>query len=104
MSESCNTRKKETALDGGKDENVFDIMQGVSINIFIKKKQSVILSEARKGEVEGSLAKVYHYELFGKRFEKYAFLAKTSFSDIPWYELTPQAPQYFFVPNHHESI
>lgn len=93
-----NTRKKETALDGGKDENVFDIMQGVSINIFIKKKQSVILSEARKGEVEGSLAKVYHYELFGKRFEKYAFLAKTSFSDIPWYELTPQAPQYFFVP------
>ena len=67
------TRKKETAPDGGKDENVFDIMQGVSINIFVKKKQSVILSEARKGEVEGSLAKVYHYELFGKRFEKYAF-------------------------------
>ena len=75
-----------------------DIMQGVSINIFVKKKQSVILSEARKGEVEGSLAKVYHYELFGKRFEKYAFLAKTSFSDIPWKELTPQPPQYFFVP------
>ncbi len=93
-----NTRKKETTPDGGKDENVFDIMQGVSINIFVKKKQSVILSEARKGEVEGSLARVYHYELFGKRFEKYAFLAKTSFSDIPWYELTPQAPQYFFVP------
>ena len=92
------TRKNEVAPDGGKDENVFDIMQGVSINIFVKRKQSVILSEARKGEVEGSLAKVYHYELFGKRFEKYAFLAKTSFSDIPWYELTPQAPQYFFVP------
>lgn len=92
------TRKKETAFDGDKDENVFDIMQGVSINIFIKKKQSVILSEARKGEVEGSLARVYHYELFGKRFEKYAFLARTSFSDIPWNELTPQAPQYFFVP------
>ncbi|WP_290737205.1 type ISP restriction/modification enzyme [Fibrobacter sp. UBA3718] len=93
-----NTRKKETALDGGKDENVFDIMQGVSINIFVKKKQSVILSETRKGEVEGSLARVYHYELFGKRFEKYDFLAKTSFSDIPWNELIPQAPQYFFVP------
>ncbi|WP_290735243.1 MULTISPECIES: type ISP restriction/modification enzyme [unclassified Fibrobacter] len=93
-----NTRKKETAFDGGKDENVFDIMQGVSINIFVKKKQGVILSEARKGEVEGFLARVYHYELFGKRFEKYAFLAKTSFSDIPWKELSPQAPQYFFVP------
>ncbi len=92
------TRKNEVAPDGGKDENVFDIMQGVSINIFVKRKHSVILSEAHKGEVEGSLAKVCHYELFGKRFEKYAFLAKTSFSDIPWYELTPQAPQYFFVP------
>ena len=32
------TRKKETALDGGKDENVFDIMAGVSINIFIKNE------------------------------------------------------------------
>lgn len=80
------------------DENVFDITLGVSVNIFVKKKQSAILSDARKGEVEGSLAKVYHYEIFGKRFEKYAFLAKTSFSDIPWKELSLQAPQYFFVP------
>ena len=31
-----NARKKETAIDGSKDENVFDIMQGVSINIFVK--------------------------------------------------------------------
>ncbi len=114
-----NARKKETASDGGKDENVFDIMQGVSINIFVKKKKGVILSPFDKlrvnfachsgtlerseraiesGEVEGSPARVYHYELFGKRFEKYAFLARTSFSDIPWNELAPQAPQYFFAP------
>jgi predicted helicase len=33
-----NSKKKETAPDGGKDENVFDIMQGVSINIFVKKR------------------------------------------------------------------
>ena len=93
-----NSKKKETAPDGGKDENVFDIMQGVSINIFVKKKQSVILSEARKGEVEGSLAKVYHYELFGKRFEKYTFLADTPFKNIKWKKLKPQGPQYFLVP------
>lgn len=31
-----NSKKKEKAPDGGKDENVFDIMQGVSINIFVK--------------------------------------------------------------------
>ncbi|WP_405324794.1 type ISP restriction/modification enzyme [Fibrobacter sp.] len=98
-----NTRKKETALDGGKDENVFDIMQGVSINIFIKKKQNVTPNDSSchsrlDRESPSSLAKLFHYELFGKRFEKYAFLAKNSFSDIPWNELTPQAPQYFFVP------
>ena len=33
-----NAKKKETTPDGGKDENVFDIMQGVSINIFVKKR------------------------------------------------------------------
>ncbi len=32
-----NSKKKETTPEGGKDENVFDIMQGVSINIFVKK-------------------------------------------------------------------
>jgi len=31
-----NSKKKEAAPDGGKDENVFDIQQGVSINIFVK--------------------------------------------------------------------
>ena len=36
-----NTKKKETAPDGGKDENVFDIMQGVSINIFVKKSNHI---------------------------------------------------------------
>ena len=33
-----NAKKKETTPEGGKDENVFDIMQGVSINIFVKKR------------------------------------------------------------------
>ena len=35
-----NSKKKETAPDGSKDENVFDIMQGVSINILIKKRKN----------------------------------------------------------------
>ena len=33
-----NSKKKEVCPDGSVDQNVFDIMQGVSINIFIKKK------------------------------------------------------------------
>jgi predicted helicase len=34
-----NAKKKEVCPDGSKDENVFDIMQGVSINIFVKKRK-----------------------------------------------------------------
>jgi predicted helicase len=32
-----NAKKKETCHDGSPDQNVFYIMQGVSINIFVKK-------------------------------------------------------------------
>jgi predicted helicase len=31
-----NTKKRETAPDGGRDENVFDIQQGVAISIMVK--------------------------------------------------------------------
>ena len=33
-----NSKKKEVCADGSADQNVFDIMQGVSINIFVKKR------------------------------------------------------------------
>ena len=95
-----NSRKKEMALDGSKDENVFDIMQGVSINIFVKKG-NVIASEASchsRLDRESPLARVFHYELYGKRSAKYHYLKNHSIKDVPWQELNPQAPQYFFVP------
>jgi predicted helicase len=31
-----NSKKKETAPDGSKDENVFDIQQGVAIGLMVK--------------------------------------------------------------------
>ncbi len=52
--------RKRSSPDGSKDENVFDIMQGVAIIIVIKKKQ-----KSKK------LADVYHYDLYGKRDFKY---------------------------------
>lgn len=81
-----NSKKKEKAPDGGKDENVFNIMQGVSINLFVKT-----------GEKKG-LAKVYHSELFGKQKEKYAVLNEKSFETIRWKKLKTPEPYYFFVP------
>lgn len=82
-----NAKKKETAPDGSKDENVFDIMQGVSINILVKtgKKKA------------GELGKVYHFDLYGRRDDKYQFLKDSSLADIGFVELPNVAPNYFMV-------
>ncbi len=77
------SNKNEVAPDGSKDENVFDIMQGVSISIFVKRSDS-----------SGKLAKVHFAELFGSRKSKFSELSKPA----EWRELKPQAPGYFFVP------
>ncbi|WP_421801036.1 type ISP restriction/modification enzyme [Flagellimonas sp.] len=83
-----NSKKKETAPDGSPDQNVFDIMQGVSINIFVK-------SGRKKNSNE--LGKVYHYDLFGKREIKYDFLIRNTLSSIPFVQLPNKAPNYFMV-------
>jgi len=82
-----NSKKKETAPDGSIDQNVFDIMQGVSINIFVKtgKKKT------------SDLGKVFHFDLFGKREFKYDFLLENSLKTVPYIELPNIASNYFFV-------
>ena len=89
-----NSKKKETAPDGSADVNVFDIMQGVSINIFIKsgKKKS------------NELGKVFHYDIFGKRDLKYDFLSEKSLKDILFQELKPEPPFIFFIPKNNDGI
>jgi predicted helicase len=82
-----NAKKKETAEDGGKDENVFNIMQGVSINIFIKKSQ----------KDKKALGKIHQIDLYGKREDKFDFLNKNSINTITWNEIEPSLPNLFFV-------
>ncbi|MFN9321719.1 MAG: type ISP restriction/modification enzyme, partial [Chitinophagales bacterium] len=88
-----NSKKKETAPDGSADVNVFDIQQGVSINIFVKtgKKKA------------NELGKVFHYDLFGKREMKYDFLSENSLKTIDFKELAYTAPNYFFVPKNDDG-
>lgn len=89
-----NNKKKETCPDGSADENVFDIQQGVSINLFVKT-----------GEKKATeLGKVYYYDLYGKREDKYAFLENTPFTEVEYKELNPIAPMYFFVPKDFELM
>lgn len=83
-----NSKKKEKAPDGSADNNVFDIQQGVSINLFIKTGK----------KNHNSLGKVFHYDLFGNRNHKYEFLKANTINSIKFNQLPNTAPQFFFVP------
>ncbi|GAA7593034.1 DNA methyltransferase [Helicobacter pylori] len=81
-----NARKKEKTPQGAKDENVFNIMQGVSINLFVKKAPA-------------TRQKIFYYDVYGQRAEKYAFLAQNDLNSIEWLELAPRAPFYLLLPS-----
>lgn len=83
-----NAKRKETAKDGSKDENVFSIQQGVSINIFVKT--------GNKQPKE--LAKMYHAELMGSRENKFDYLNNHEIDNVEFTELQLIEPYYFFVP------
>ena len=82
-----NSKKKEKHPDGSADVNVFDIEQGVSINIFVKTGNKKV----------NELGKVFHYDLFGKRDFKYDFLSENSLKTVDYKELPSVAPNYYFV-------
>jgi predicted helicase len=86
-------KRKEKALDGTKDENVFDIQQGVSINIFIKSSD--------KNDNEKN---VWHYESYGKRNKKYEELENNTIKSIKWNKVIPSEPYWFFVPKNDSGV
>jgi predicted helicase len=85
------SKKKETNIDGSPDINVFDIQQGVSINIFVKNEDA--------GDADGgSFARVFYHDLYGKRETKYNYLLNNAISNISWMEINPSTPYFFFTP------
>ncbi len=80
-----NTKKKEIAPDGGKDENVFDIQQGVAV---------ALLKQAGKGGKQG----VLQADLFGPREAKYALLAAGDVGTTGWQPIIPASPLLLFTP------
>ena len=81
-----NSKKQEVCKDGSPDQNVFDIMQGVSINIFVKSQKK------NKNE----LGKVFHFDLQGKRNDKYSFLNDNNLNSISWDNILFKAPEFLF--------
>ena len=82
-----NIMKKEFAANGPKDENVFDIQQGVSINFFVKKSPASSSKQAR----------VYYADIVGTREEKYDKLRVSTFKEIKWQPVNICAPNYSFI-------
>jgi predicted helicase len=101
-----NSKKKERSPDGSKDENVFDIQQGVAIGIFVKK-QNISSIPARPTDT-----KVFHKHLYGVREiwtenvnnekeltgGKYQWLANNDVSTTEWKQIEPNKPFYLFTP------
>ena len=78
-----NSKKKETDMDGGKDENVFDIQQGVSITLALKVENECINN---------------HAHLYGLRDYKYNTLTENTVNTTKFSEVKPKSEFYLLIP------
>jgi type I restriction-modification system DNA methylase subunit len=79
-----NSLKKEKCPDGSKDQNVFDIQQGVAIALFVKKK--------------GLKKTISRSELWGIRDDKYDWLNAKDVKTTKWERIKPKSEFYLFIP------
>ncbi len=92
-----NSKKRERTPEGGVDENVFDITQGVAIGLFVKRRTA-----------EGGPASVFHADLWGERRDsesngKYEWLTANDVETTQWAQLAPKSPMYLFIP-HNDAL
>lgn len=86
-----NSQKKETAPDGGVDENVFDIRQGVAISLLVKTDKK-------------TANQYMHFDSYGTRKIKYDWLSNNSSSTTEFVDMYPETPYYFLYPRDIEQI
>jgi type I restriction-modification system DNA methylase subunit len=85
------SRRSENVPEGKKDQNVFDIQQGVCISIFIKLQSRT------------NQPKIFYADLWGTRNEKYSFLQDHSVYDLDWTQIVPKDPNYYFIPKSEDA-
>ena len=88
-----NAKKKERAPDGGKDENVFDIQQGVAVGLFTCSPSGT----------EPICPAYNHADVWGVREQtggagKYDRLVASDVANTEWQALSLKAPLRLFVP------
>ena len=81
-----NSRREEDVPPGQKDQNVFDIQQGVALLLCVKEREN------------SAPAAVFYADLWGTREEKYRALSESDVHTTEWTELEPTSPHYLFVP------
>jgi predicted helicase len=86
-----NSKRKEISPDGSPDENVFDIRQGVSINLFVKTIK------------KSNTKKINIYNLFGSRDFKYDALEQNSISTIKWVKSQIDPNDFSFAENSNQN-
>jgi predicted helicase len=79
-----NSNKRERTPEGGLDENVFDIQQGVAIGIFLK-------------QISSDVPIVTHANLWGERGSKYHMLLNGC-GNLDREKLPVDSPTYYFFP------
>ena len=84
-----NPFSKEAVPDGEKDENVFEIQQGVSILLCVKERDN------------STPAKVYYRDMWGNRREKYQTLLDTDIQSTAWTKIHPTSSLLAFCPPTH---
>ena len=82
-----NLKKKEVTPDGHRDENVFDIEQGVAVGLFAKTPSGVH---------EGSSSLVCHADRWGERADKYGWLLDHGARHSEWTDVVPRRELYLF--------
>ena len=86
------SRITEVVPETKRDENVFDISQGVCILLCVKESGN------------SAPPKTYYADLWGSREEKYNTLSETDVQSTEWCELQPMSPYYLLVPQATELI
>lgn len=74
--------------DSSPDENVFDIMTGVCIALFVK-----LPGTRRK-------CALHYSEIKGTREQKYGYLDTSDLAKTKWQKLDPVSPAYYFIPQN----
>jgi hypothetical protein len=84
------SKPKENTPYGIENENVFDIMKGVAIALFIKKP--------------GLDPGVWFGDVWGRRLQKYEMCAASNYATLATENVEPDSPFYFFSPHTASDI